>query len=108
MQVAIAVIDFSNGEVTNARGDVVHQARAVAAPVSQAVAPATVQHLDAIDEFNAHIARAIRTAQGMSDADKRRASEFMEAARGMLTAVTRLSSGEQRRFENAMRSAARE
>jgi len=67
-----------------------------------------VQPIDAIDEFNSLLARAIKLAQGMNATDKSRASEVMEAARGALTMVTRLSSSEQRRFEAAMRAAARE
>jgi hypothetical protein len=67
--------------------------------------PRAVRHLDPIDEFNAHLAQAIRVAQAMTEHDKRRASEFMEAARGMLTAVTRLKPDEQRRFEQALRNA---
>lgn len=77
----------------------------------RAVAPTqptrNVASLDPLDAFNSHLAQAIRLAQAMSEADKRRASEVMEAARGALTMVTRLSTSEQRKFEAAMRAAAR-
>ena len=77
--------------------------RAVAAPAP----PRNIAPLDPLDEFNAHLARAIRLAHAMSEEDKRRASEFMEAARGALTMVTRLKASENRKFEAAMRAAAR-
>ena len=67
--------------------------------------PRRVVAMDAIDEFNALLAAALKLARDMSESDKRRASNILEAARGVMTATTYLDSDEQRRFEAALRNA---
>ena len=102
-----AHVTIIGDEVYDARGMRVNE---VAASETRAVAvpdrePAQVTPMDPIDEFNGLLARAIPIAHGMNDKDQRRASEFMEAARALLTATTRLPTNEQRRFEAALRNA---
>jgi hypothetical protein len=88
---------FRDGMLLSPEGEVIND-------VAQLTGSA-VTALDPIDQFNAHLAQAIRLAQAMNESDKARASEVMEAARGALTMVTRLSSSEQKRFEAALRNA---
>lgn len=74
--------------------------RAVAAPKP----PRNIKPLDALDQYNDHLAAAIRLAQDMSPEDQQRASEFMEACRATLTATTRLKSTELRKWQAALRN----
>ena len=77
-------------------------------PENRAVAvsepPRNIKPLDPLDQYNEHLAAAIRLAQDMCPDDQRRASEFMEAARATLTATTRLKSTELRKWQAALRS----
>src|SRR6478736_3768539 len=66
--------------------------------------PRNIKPLDPLDEYNAHLAAAIRLAQDMSPEDQQRASEFMEACRATLTATTRLKSTELRKWQAALRN----
>ena len=100
-----AIATIIDGEIYSPAGVNINperETRAVAAPVSR-IEPRNIAPLDPLDEFNAHLAAAIRIAQSLSERDQQRASNFMEAARATLSACTRLESSEQRKWEAALR-----
>jgi hypothetical protein len=64
--------------------------------------------LDTVEDIVAQLARIIKAAQHLDDADRSRVREFVEAARSTLLATTRLDRSDQQIFQTALHNAARQ
>ncbi|UGA45661.1 hypothetical protein HU230_0006375 [Bradyrhizobium quebecense] len=107
-----AVAVLIDGEVYSANGtrigggDRISETRAVTTmSASPVVNPAS---MGGVEEIVSMLARIVKMAQGLSADDKRRVREFVEAARSTLFATTRLDATDQRVFEMALCSVARD
>lgn len=85
----------------------VSEARAVTTIETVSRANEDAPPMSPIDEVVAMLARIVKLAQAMPQADQRKTRNFVEAARSTLQATTCLDPVEQQKFQTALRTAAR-